>query len=137
MNFKLGGAKPAMCDGWFLQSDGKKVIQRMVFESDHPSFPNQPKGMKQVIIERGLWKNGLTMKCKDGCNSPDCCTTQILSNQPDFKEQCLLVQEVIEDAGHICIFLPKFHCELNFIEYFWGAVKQYLCEHCDYSFSTL
>ena len=30
-----------------------------------------------------------------------------------------LVQEVIEAAGHICIFLPKFHCELNFIEFFW------------------
>ena len=48
-----------------------------------------------------------------------------------------MVQEVIEDAGHLCIFLPKYHCELNFIEFFWGAVKRYLREHCDYSFNTL
>jgi len=48
-----------------------------------------------------------------------------------------LVQEVIEAAGHLCIFLPKFHCELNKIEFFWGAVKRYLREHCDYTFSTL
>jgi transposase len=55
----------------------------------------------------------------------------------NFQEQQSLVQEVIKAARHMCIFLPKFHCELNFIEFFWGAVKQYLREHCDYTFTTL
>jgi hypothetical protein len=78
------------------------------------------------------------MSCKQ-CD-PDatqCCATRVLDLQPDFKEQCSLVQEVIEAAGHLCIFLPKFHCELNFIEFFWGAVKKYLRENCDYTFATL
>ena len=48
-----------------------------------------------------------------------------------------MVQEVIEVAGHLCIFLLKFHCELNFIEFFWGVVKRWLCQHCDYMFKTL
>ena len=45
-------------------------------------------------------------------------------SQPDVLEQKSLVQEVIENAGHLCILLPKFHCELNFIEFFWGTVKK-------------
>ncbi|OAX37434.1 hypothetical protein K503DRAFT_648391, partial [Rhizopogon vinicolor AM-OR11-026] len=40
-------------------------------------------------------------------------------------------------AGHLCTFLPKYHCERNFIEFFWDAVKRYLCENCDYTFEML
>lgn len=66
-----------------------------------------------------------------------CCLKQILKLQDDFQEQKLLVQEVIEAAGHLCIFLLKFHCELNYIEFFWGLVKKYFCDNCDYTFKTL
>ena len=56
----------------------------------------------------------------------------------NFQEQKSLVQEVIKTAGHMCIFLPKFHCEINFIEFFWGSVKRHhLRENCDYSFTTI
>jgi len=40
-----------------------------------------------------------------------------------FLAQKPLVKEVIESRGHKVIFYPKFHCELNFIEMFWGAAK--------------
>lgn len=98
-----------------------------------------PKGIKQVLMERGLWSNDLRLDCAKGSDidASRCCARHLMASQPDFQEQRSLVQEVIEDAGHICIFLPKFHCKLNFIEFFWGAVKRYTREHCDYTFKTL
>jgi hypothetical protein len=49
----------------------------------------------------------------------------------------LIGQDVIEPMGHMCIFLPKFHCELNFIEFFWGVIKKFLHDNCDYMFAML
>ncbi|EJF60164.1 hypothetical protein DICSQDRAFT_63456, partial [Dichomitus squalens LYAD-421 SS1] len=63
MNLNPGGAQPHMRDGWYLR-DGEKVTQQMIFPSDHPERPNQPKGMKAILTERGLWRPRLLMKCK-------------------------------------------------------------------------
>ena len=140
MNLWPGGKQAWLRNGWYIH-DGEKVIQPMTFPSDHPDFPDQPKGMKQVLVECGLWIHKLQMLCpaSEKCvhDATSCCATRILDLQLDFKEQCSLVQEVIAQAGHLCIFLPKFHCELNFIEFFWGAVKKYLRDYCDYTFNTL
>jgi len=54
----------------------------------------------------------------------NCCMQRILSLQPDFKNEKPLLQLVVEKAGHKCLFLPKFHCELNPIEMVWGQAKQ-------------
>ena len=67
----------------------------------------------------------------------NCCAVHVLSLQPDFLAQKPLIREVIENRGHKVIFYPKFHCELNFIEMFWGAAKRYTRNNCDYSFKAL
>jgi hypothetical protein len=48
---------------------------------------------------------------------------KILYNQEDFKQQKSLLREFYEDTGHLCLYYPKFHCELNFTEQYWGNAK--------------
>jgi hypothetical protein len=139
MNTKPGGKQARMRDGWYLKA-GEKVVQSMIFPSNHREYPDQPKGIKVVLLERGFEVRKLRGKCKGSCKDPDavaCCCKRILELQPDFKGQKSLVEEIIHATGHLCIFLPKFHCELNFIEFFWGVVKKYLREHSDFTFDTL
>ncbi|KAG2126890.1 uncharacterized protein EDB93DRAFT_1272748 [Suillus bovinus] len=68
MNINPGGKQAQMKDGWFIDAGGQKVIQPMMFPSDHHDHPNEPKGIRA---------------------------------------------------------------------FFWGAVKRYLRENCDYTFETL
>jgi hypothetical protein len=138
MNIKPGGKQARMHDGWYIH-DGQKIVQPMIYPMNHPTNSNQPKGIKAVLIERGLYQSELRGKCESRCNAEkaNCCNKRILECQDDFKQQKSLVQKTIEAAGHLCIFLPKFHCELNYIEFFWGVVKKYLRDKCNYTFEAL
>ena len=138
MNTNPGGKQDCMWDGWFMKN-GVKVAQAMVFLPNHSQFPNQPKGLRQVLVEHRIDVHKLWGKCKSKCDLAvkDCCCKRTLEGQPDFAEQKSLFQEVIEAHGHLCIFLLKFHCKLNFIKFFWGSVNKYLRKNCDYTFDTL
>ena len=78
----------------------------------------EPKGLEAILMERGFNTHGKRAKCKPVCpfENTDCCLTRILSHQADFVNQVSMLEELITQAGHLCIFLPKFHCELNPIE---------------------
>jgi hypothetical protein len=62
---------------------------------------------------------------------------RILEAELDFRTEKSMLEHVIVQAGHEVIFYPKFHCELNYIEYYWAAVKRYTRENCRYSFTEL
>ena len=142
MNLNPGGAQPKMHDTIFNNHP-----QSMVFShNDAPSsdLVGQAKGIRQVLLERGLWVQGLKKRCvkKKGVVSEckkgkTCCAFRILEGQPDFMNEVSLLETTIRGLGHECIFYPKFHCEFNFIEFFWAAVKRYTRAHCDYSFLKL
>ncbi|CAG8719141.1 33845_t:CDS:2 [Racocetra persica] len=101
----------------------------------------KPDGSTHVmtyIDDKGLIKRcNACKKNKPDPKNPKCCATRILSAQSDFASQRSRIQEVIEAAGHMCIFYPKFHCELNYIESFWAEAKRVARLSCDYSFRGL
>jgi len=102
-------------------------LQPLYFPDDHPTMPGWFKGMKRIIKECGLWlEGGLNAQCKGFKCKPDrrdCCCQRLLFTQSNFTSQKSQLEEYITSQGHICDFYPKFHCELNFIEQYWGAVK--------------
>ena len=122
---------------WRHHKDGPKMQstnfgvndmpQDLYFADDHPTMPGWFKGMEIIIRERGLWpQKGLNAQCEGfKCvkGKTDCCCRRFLFTQPDFENQKSHLEEFITSRGHICDFYPKYHCELNFIEQYWGAAK--------------
>jgi hypothetical protein len=135
MNVGPGGKQPKMRETMF---NGQ--VQQMVYPDDYfdPSLRGKAKGMRAVLQERQLWKEGMVGFCNSSSPTNDtCCMRHVLEQQPDFANQHCLLQEVIEQHGHKIIFYPKFHCELNFIEMYWSAVKRYARTNCDYTWRGL
>ena len=85
------------------------------------------------------------------CHRANCCMRKIISLQPDFVAQKTRLEEVTcmfhffflifcnlifpffcavsiaqlaESRGHRVIFFPRYHCELNMIEMYWGKAKR-------------
>jgi len=87
-------------------------LQKMTTES------GEPKGLQQTLEERGFNVQQLVAKCSPICpfENNNCCMARLLSKQDDFHSQESLLEQRIKARGHICMFLPKFHCELNPIE---------------------
>jgi hypothetical protein len=95
----------------------------------------QNKGIKTILQERGCWPEHIpNLRCKIRCpnpvaypvpmsDKPPCCLARILSTYKDFFEQKSAIGMLIKERGHKCIFIPKFHCELNAIEMYWGYGK--------------
>jgi hypothetical protein len=106
--------------------------QPLYFAANHPTHPNLFKGTAAILEERGyLNAHSLKSECnknfKCSKNSDgeygDCCCWRILFNQPDFVNVPSLPFTLCESYGILCLFLPKFHPELNFIEQCWGYAK--------------
>ena len=139
---------------------GDRKWNSAVLVSDE--FLGKPKGIKRILQERGLWREGLKKQCArekkknlkasttqvpqaptrkaavsfeerqfrellEGYEThtagrskagKDCCALRMLEGQADFANEISLLEQVISEDGHQVIFYPKFHCELNYIEYY-------------------
>ena len=86
-----------------------------------------PKGMKRVLQERGVDTTGMI--------ADDMRKT--LGEHDDFKNEKSMIEHFLLEKGHIPIFLPKYHPELNPIERVWAQLKRYTKGHCKYTLPLL
>ena len=62
----------------------------------------------------------------------ECCSTAVLSARDDFHNTPSRLQEIMQDGG-IFLLYPKPHCELNWIEHYWGSCKCFARKHCNHT----
>ncbi|EIN05547.1 hypothetical protein PUNSTDRAFT_115955 [Punctularia strigosozonata HHB-11173 SS5] len=101
--------------------------QCLYFPDGHPRAGTF-KGMAILLKERGfhdadnIRAECAQFRCPD--NNDRCCCRRLLYNQPDFTHVDTLLETTCKSRGYRVLFLPKFHCELNFIEMCWGHAKR-------------
>jgi hypothetical protein len=111
-----------MGNGYF-EEGGEKKEQAFYWQADS-GLPHagQFKGMATILEECGF-QEASRMKaqyrkkfsdCPDG--QTQCCCRCTLFNQPDFINVKSILETEAWEKGYSVLFLPKFHCELNFIE---------------------
>lgn len=101
-----------------------------------PGYIGKPKGILQVLFERGLYKEKMRSsldnkeierRLAEGrpLIDPTLDAPLVLSNCPDFSSEVSALCELVQSRGHILILSPKCHPELAGcgIEYSWGRIK--------------
>jgi hypothetical protein len=107
MNLIDGGvSQRSMRNGWFVNANGIRIEQKIVVENGRSS-----KGIERVLRERRLWDPSCNLKQ----------ARKLLSERPDFLNQPEWLEEPILNGVCMIDFYPKYHCQFNLIEVFWGA----------------
>src|SRR4029077_2878978 len=124
----------------FVERSDADVYQRRPV---HPARRDREKGAKTAMIylQSALQRVGFPLAfilfILTHPYHLDCCARRLLSLQPDFMAQKSAIEEIVEAESHMVLFFPKFHCELNHIEYFWSHSKRYARENCNYKIEGL
>jgi hypothetical protein len=102
--------------------------QSLYFADNDAKNPGKFKGMAVILAERGFANTGqIRAECagfKCAKVATNCCCRRMLYNEPDFIDVESRLETHCKARGFQVIFLPKFHCELNFIEQCWGFAKR-------------
>ena len=78
----------------------------------------EARGLKDCLEECGFDVARMKARSSPVCpfGSQNCSMAWLLSQQEDFMNLPSMLELMIKEKGHECLFLPKFHCELNPIE---------------------
>ena len=125
MNASPGGAQPLMHD---FEYQGKYV--RMTREV----IQNGKKvriacGTIEVLKQLGKYRESPKMKLDE--------MKEILEKLPNFANEKNNLEYFLHGCGHACLFIPKYHCELNPIERCWSQAKRYTRAYCNYNINGL
>jgi hypothetical protein len=99
----------------------------VIARDDNGQMIKEMKGLRQILVERGV-----------ACGDMSAEAMRLrLAEHHDFKQQEEWLATVVHARGHEILYLPKFHCELNYIESVWAYLKSYLRRNCTFSFKNL
>ena len=96
---------------WQLVLPGFRLFheREMREKSKRRSAPtSKAKGLRQILVERGLYVDGMTQVNVDPCLSMD----DVLGGCPDFASETTAMQDLLEKRGHILVMSPKYHPEV-------------------------
>jgi hypothetical protein len=105
----------------YFMKDGQRVEQEI-----------GKKGLTTVLTERGMLQPGKRYTKAE--------LQKLLAEQPDFAEandRIPIVESFVAERGHKVIWLPRYHCELNFIELCWNRAKKFARRHCNFTLAGL
>lgn len=109
---RCGGKVVGKCKSC-SKSQVKKDAERRVAEAE-------AMGMEDTLTDADVAQAEETVTVPE---NNWCCMYRVISLQEDFANEKPLLQHYLEGRGHVCMFLPKFHCELNPVEMVWGYAK--------------
>lgn len=112
----LAGKKVVGICGSCKTSQKKKDALRKLIEAEQA-------GQEDSLTEEDIFEAEEAAADGEQPTSDWCCAKRVLSLQQDFLDEKPELQLRIEERGHICLFLPKFHCEFSAIEMYWGFGK--------------
>jgi hypothetical protein len=99
-----------------------------LWEDEAQTIPvREPKGLLKILTERNVQCSHMSVAAMREC----------LAEHEDFKNELGWLERVVTERGHDILYLPKFHCELNYIESVWAYVKSYCRRNCVFSFPRL
>jgi hypothetical protein len=104
------------------------LMQSLYFPEGHPRA-GIFKGMVTILEERGYEDvSNIRAECRPNFScepgAQRCCCRRMLYNEPDFTNIKSTLELACASHEISVLFLPKFHCELSFIEQCWGHAKR-------------
>ena len=114
-------------DGWFT-CNGVPVSQPMVFPPNHPTFCDQPKGMKVVLQKCSPWCHGIlsSTKIQNVIHlQHDIVLPEHLNINLTFLLKCLLFKKLSKQLGTFALSSQNFtvsSISLNIFGVLWNAI---------------